>query len=931
VGDPTRRAAGVFVALAVVIVLHALCASYVFGALWDWRVFQTAWYDHAWHLELAWLARIGEWSGRDFHYPRGPLWQLVAYVASQPWREDLVPSDTLAGIALAFRLGAVGIVTWIAWRRVESPWFRPIALFALASLSFGAGVPTFRALVSLLIILVYVPPTDEPDPKPWGRAFAAAGLTGLAMLLSFDRFGIAALSLGAATAGELLHRRRRGDPLRPAVERALRYGAAIAIVLALLAALGAAFDFDPITHVIEQRRLATGYASGMRTPWYVGVPPANIAGLFVCGVGVIVLAVWRGASRAAVSWMTGALPSALFGVITSDEGHIYMAILPFAAILVLLVGSPRFDRWSRVTVGLLGGVTLLGWFGTYPNTFSLNPRVFADAWAVAHGDKGPERAYASDHSRAIAWARTVVRDERPECLAFWPSLTIAHAMAQVPGPTRLGLRWNDDQQRELAERIRNEPCPRYLHNLLSFDDIGGAWFLGPDFLAIVETYEYDERIGAGLVAMRRRAEPAVVPEVALGVTEDAFSTELPAEIRVPFDRPVDGTSVIRLDYTLDVPTWRAQLGGLPWAEIRFERDGEPLGDWERLHHLRAGDGTVLLAPDPEAVEWLWIGRRTLERHRQADALRIRFERRGRLTPSWLALRVRGVTEHRPPDPPPPEPAPWCRAEVDLLEELRESHAYVRMTAPRTAPLHFHLDPNPPLVPIAEVLFPIRPCEESCFFGSLSLDAVPSESDGAVFEIHIIRRESRDLLAQVPVVPGAGERAIELPIGRWPDEPQLLRIGTRPNEHAEHDYAMVTRPRIAPCTSRRWLAEAVRDGDAEVTEGDVAVAGRDLVIARSRMRLERPMRVMPDTCFGLGWRSEGAPVRARLTVAARLDDLEQIILETEVGIGTTSAGTLVALHELTDRDVDFVVALTPLDPADAPTVRLLGPHLYRCVQ
>ena len=928
-GAPTRRAAGVFVALAVVIVVHALCASYVFAALWDWRVFQTAWYDHAWHLELAWLARIGEWSGRDFHYPRGPLWQLVAWVASQPWREDLVASDTLAGISLTFRLGAVAIVTWIAWRRVESPWWRPVALFALASLSFGAGVPTFRALLSLLIILVYVPPTDAPDERPWRRAFAAAGLTAVALLLSFDRFGIAMLSLGAATAGELLHRRRSAESLRPALARALRYGAAIALVLAFLAVLGAAFDFDPITYVVEQRRLATGYASGMRTPWYVGVPPANIAGLFVAGIGVIALAVWRGASRAAVSWMTGALPCALFGVITSDEGHIYMAILPFASVLVLLVGSPRFDSVARAAVGLVGGITLLGWFGTYPNTFTLQPGVFVDAWAVAHGDKLPDRAYESDHSRAVSWARTVVAREHPECLAFWPSLTMVHAMAQVPGPTRLALRWNDDQQRELAASIREHPCSHYLYDVLSFDDVGGAWFLGPDFLAIAETYEYDERVGAALVALRRREAPVVVPEVPLRVTEAAFQTELPAEIRIPFDRPVDGTSVIRLDYTLQVPAWRAQLGGLPWAEIRFERNGEPLGDWETLHHLRAGEGTVLLAPDPEAVEWLWMGRRTLERHRQADALRIRFRRRGRLTPSWLALHVRGVVEYRPPDPPPAEPARWCRPEVDLLDELRESHAYVRMAAPRPAPLHFHLDPNERLRPIAEVLFPIRPCEESCLFASFSLVADPSESDGAVFEIHALRREYRDLLLQIPVEPGEAERAIELPIGRWPDEPQLLRIGSRPNRSNEHDYAMVTRPRIARCTARRWLAEAVRDGDAQVTEGEVGADGHDLVLARSAVRIERPMWVMPDTCFGVGWRSDGAPVRARLTVAARVDDLEEIALEMVVEAGASPAGTTVPLYDFTGRDVDFVVELSPLDEASASSLRLLGPHLYRC--
>ncbi|MCZ7686066.1 MAG: hypothetical protein M5U28_47825 [Sandaracinaceae bacterium] len=286
--------------------------------------------------------------------------------------------------------------------------------------------------------------------------------------------------------------------------------------------------------------------------------------------------------------------------------------------------------------------------------------------------------------------------------------------------------------------------------------------------------------------------------------------------------------------------------GLPFGEWRFEHRGRPVGEWRTLHHLRAGAGSLYLAPDPEALEWRWMAGTRIDREVVADALRIRLVPRGALSPAAARLTVRSIERIDPPGDPPAPPASWCEREIDLLERVHQGRVFARNVAPRPSVVHFHLDPLPPGAGLAEVHFPVRPCDEACFFASLGVDAPPSESDGVVFEVHLIHGAERPLLREIEVLPG-GEVPIEIPIHLWPGRPQLLRIGTRPRASEAGDYAFVSAPRVAPCSARAWLAE---------DEGD-------LVVPAEGATLRRSFHVIPSTCFAAGAESTppGAHERA----------------------------------------------------------------------
>ncbi|MEQ9074906.1 MAG: hypothetical protein RLP09_13700 [Sandaracinaceae bacterium] len=918
-----RRLVLALIALAALyLVAHAVASSFVLGALWDWRVFEGAWYDHAWELELVHQARLGNWSGRDFHYPRGPLWQWIAWLGSRPWA-DFDGPRTLAGLDLCFHILALITLGWIVWRRVAGTWRRLAVLCVLGSVHYAVGVPSFRALLSTVLVLVYLNPED--DAPSWRRGFACAAVLTTGLLISFDRFGLGAVSLAAMFTAELALARLEHAPLQVPWRRGVRTAGAILASLLVVALIGAALGADPVEYVVGQRRIASGYATGMRSEWQVGVPPINVLAFFVVGAGLFVVGARARWSRPSLVWIAGALPSALFGVVTADQGHVFMAILPLIVVLTLVAARAADASWLRLSSGVLAAAALLGWLGTYPGFFSPHPRVFADAWAVLAGDKRPDRGFRSDHGRAVAWARAIVAAERPRCMSISPSLGVVHAFAEIPGPSQLGLRWNEPLQRQLAERIREADCPIHLHSFISFDDIGGSWFLGPDFLAIAERYRFDERVGIGVVAMRRRETSAPAREVAIATASDAVThlVSLPSELRIPLSRRVRGDSILRLRYALETPLWRAQLGGVPWVEWRFEREGAPIGEWEPLHHLRRGEGEVLLSPDAEAVEHRWILERPVDRERFADALQLRFRPRGATTAAEVGFATLALTELRPPPLTRPPETPSCRESVDLLEEIRAGRSFARMTSPGLSQHHFNLEPNPYPVPLAEVFFRLRPCPGACLRARLGVAAEATESDGVDFQFHSIRGVERVLLEELHVPAGGEERAVELPLDRWPERSQLLRIGTETGEGESSDYAFVARPSVGPCSARSWLGEAISRGDATVEAGEARVEGADIVTGEGVTRVAYPVFVIDSTCIGMG-ASAASPVHARVMVSLRVDGLEQVVRRHYGTLGPTPVALVDGLHDWGGRETTLVVEAE----SDSP-VRLWGPNLYRC--
>ncbi|MCZ7686067.1 MAG: hypothetical protein M5U28_47830 [Sandaracinaceae bacterium] len=126
-------------------------------------------------------------------------------------------------------------------------------------------------MLSALVILAYVPP--EARAPTFRDALPAALLCGIALLLSFDRFALALLGVALAAGAEWLARTVRRESPRVALLRALRFAALLGVVLAVIGLGAVLAGADLLEYVVGQRQLAAGYASGMRTPWYVGVPP----------------------------------------------------------------------------------------------------------------------------------------------------------------------------------------------------------------------------------------------------------------------------------------------------------------------------------------------------------------------------------------------------------------------------------------------------------------------------------------------------------------------------------------------------------------------------------------------------------------------------------------------------------------------------------
>ena len=138
--------------------------------MWDYRMLEWNRVDTAWQLELVWLARHGSFSGRDFDYARGPLWQVIATLPTALFRSPSA-ATILAGMEAGFfALGAV-IAGWVGLRRIRAGWPRIAGFLVLTGLSFGVGVSTFRALLSTAVVLSLV------DRRPSFRgALAPAAL-----------------------------------------------------------------------------------------------------------------------------------------------------------------------------------------------------------------------------------------------------------------------------------------------------------------------------------------------------------------------------------------------------------------------------------------------------------------------------------------------------------------------------------------------------------------------------------------------------------------------------------------------------------------------------------------------------------------------------------------------------------------------------------
>ncbi len=850
---PARRFGLLLATLVAVtyLVVAWISSRYVRVGTWDMRALESHIIDYAWQMELAFRAHNGEWSGRDFHFPMGPGWQLVAYLGSLPG--PFVPEKALAGLEGAFRLLGTAAAALIAWRFVRPGFLRLWAFLLIATLSYGAGVATFRSVVSVATILAYAP-RDGSDATPsYASAFASAALCLVGLSLSPDRFVFAGVGILAVFVVELLARRRRQLALAPALQRLGRFVVALGALSAAVWLLALLVGASPVTYLKKQAVLATAYGANLALPWDRDVVSRESMVVLLLATTAMggLLVFKRQLAWAKATWLIGTLPFAAFVLLQTDAGHVYVSILPLLVVLLLVAASET--KASTISVraasGLLCALFVLSWFGRRPHQMWTHPRVIAEAQDVRKGTRTADPHFQTDVSAAMRWLEAKVAKDSPRCIGARPGLTVVHPLLRRGGPTQMGLRWNSTLQNELADELRAARCPLYVHKLHSFDVPESAWPLGEDFFALAELYEAQRRIGPALVGMTLRSSPAVPRIEVLEVTSlsPKRPVAIPGQVRVPLPKLIDGRHPLRLDYTLHMRRWRAFAGGTPLIKWRFSRDGKPLADWQYLFHMAVGERTrAYLSVEPEVTERRWLAGEDMQPTRSADTLELRAEPRGLASPKRIALTLHELGLVKSARDPVAKPPRRCNGEQDLLAAIKKGEAWPRQVSPRPDQFSFQLHPNGALEPPAEVFFPIVPCKESCFFAEVGIDTGGPKSDGATLETHIIDRGARPLLAKHWLKKGE-RRLIEIPLGGFAGRDVLLRLGSYGQDGPDGDFLWLSGARVMRCSARSNISESVKLGRANAVWGLIQAREGHVLTDNRGAEVQIPVRVIDDTC------------------------------------------------------------------------------------
>lgn len=904
--QPSRVWRVLDVALVVFVSAQTLAGAYVTAARVGFRELQPQLLDYAWQLELAWLAGRGELSGFSFQYPRGPLWQLLALPAGL--LDPFEAGPALALLELTFRAASIVLVVWLAVRFTRPGARRTGLLFVLLAVSHGAGIATLRGLLSALFVVLA---TDAVLSETRARrsAIAAATVLTLASLVSIDRAALGVLSLIAIGVCAVAFQR----PRRPVLRRVGELFLACVLVALLVALIGALVGAAPDAYLLAQRRFAVAYGANLATMWRDVVPTSNIAALGLLATAVALSAARRGGP--VPCWIAGALPTTLFGLLQSDVGHIYLAVLPLVVALTLaaLTLPPPAFRASgseRGFAGLLMAIFLLGWFGLYPKALALSPHTFVDLYRHSQ-DPPRETEFETDLAQALRWTREHAANDA--CVGVRPGLTLVHALADQSGPTVLGIRWSPTQQAELATAIREADCPRFVYLSHSYDFRESTWAFGDDFLEVATRYEAVERVGPAVWGMRRREQP-LEPSIETLVDAPHEAVLGPGStLVVELGERVPSEHLLELEYTYDVERWRTAVGGTPRLVYRFLHEGEPVHDWLLGHHLTVGRRSAFtVAVDGNAAEHRWIAGESTRTPKVADAIELRAVSLGILSDPAPHLTVHAIHARAPPGDGDRDESPErCEDYRELASVLHAGGGLVRYVRPRHTEHMFFVTPTVSPEPAAEIFLPIRPCELSCFRTEVGVEANP-DGDGARITFDAIDEGSRPRLGELHVPSGA-EVPIELPLGGFAGQELLLRIQSHGGDDPNDEPYLIL-PVVGQCSARTRLSYVLQRGYAVVEDGVPRLDGRDVNVDGSA-RVAYELQNIENTCLRVDWQGE-AP--AEVSVAVRTEGVEHVV-EQASGL----EGSLVAsLGDFTWRRIAVALIVEG-------STRLIDPRLEAC--
>lgn len=776
-------------------------------ALWDERALEEDRIDFSWELDLMMLAEDGRWSGVDFQSPRGPVFQLLA------WLPSAVGGPTVAhrilGAEALFQVTCVVLAVLIAWVWVRPGPRRLLAAVVLATLAFGAGIETIRALASALVVLLYGSLETRCRRHPWRGAFVVAGALTFAAMLSFERWLLGAVAIGAMYLVSLA-----GPGRARARITLVRVVAALGAVLTVLALFQWLAGGSPVGYVTGAWQTGVSYASTRSVPWVAQrVTPAMVAVFLV--LGLTLGAVWaRGGPRRRryAQWIAGASCFAAFAVFRPYPGQIFMALLPLVITLLLIACAearrPR-TRWALPLPRALGGVIaavlttvfVVGWFALYPESLWWRPTVAWSGVEALRGDTTPDDEYVTEIGHAARW---IEAHDAAGCFGAYAGGTALYAMVNGDGPTRGRMRWVQGGPARIAAAIEERACPYHVQFLYSADRAHvAALAFGEDFLTLAESYRALERIAPTLWGFARRDDPLPAERRPVLLSPALRDRELALEetVSLALSEPVQGHEIVRVRYRLEPGSiFPPPLVNVPRIMVRFTHEGEPLGDWQPIYEHEFGvDTSFLASPDPEAAERRFLLERSTYRQQVADGIELKVVGMGwrsaqtarlSLNAAEVLTHPRVLTEHRS----------QCDRRRRLLDDLRQGRALTRNVSPRDrGEPGFDMFANQPLRAPPEVMFPVRACPGACLEAELEVMMTDGHAvgDGVSWEVHVIDRENRALVHTEPMAPGMSN-ALRVPLQDFAARPVLLRFGVQSGAHEEGDRARVTNPRIVPC-------------------------------------------------------------------------------------------------------------------------------------
>ena len=909
------------------IVLGYLACAIVANALWwhlsfdDWMLERRKW-DYGWELMLPWAARQGRWVGRELAYPIGPLWQALATLPTLG--SPLTGPRVVAGLHLVFPLASIAVCTLLVLSQPLSPRVRAAALLGMSVFALHDDVRTFRAILPLAVVVYYAAEVPRQATSR-RRDLIVGGLVTVGVLLSFDTGLLSLASLVVMCAYEAFV--LAGG--RPALARGLRALAAIAvwqlIVAGVLALLGGSYG-----HFVKSSvGIVHAYGTTMVLAPTGFDPAAAIAFVILATLLSGIIALLR-VEPVIGTWLVGALPLAYRTVLRADAEHLYAGLVPLAAVLVLVCARTlRRQRFVAAFAGLLSLVFGLAWFGSHRDRPSAwEPTRFVALYRVLRAP--PRIEYQGEFARLRRW----VEANQPEaggCIGLPGSAESLHALTGVPGPTELMLGWSEPLQRAMADRIREKRCTHAAREIISFD--GGSWGFSDIMLAQHELYEPKEMLGPDLVASVLREVPVRPKQRPLfaDLTADTDLT-LPARVSIPFGRRVPWENAVRLEYSLGISPVRLLLGGAPILTVRFFDGDEPLSRPMSVPYAGIGENLTTIVPVvADVAEWRWVAGRAPKTERYADRMVISVAPRP-ASPRAASLRIHGLTELAPGDEPRGLPKK-CEAGTEFARS--HDRAMPRWTSPITRGDDLELRPNAPGQPLAEMFLPTVPCEDTCFFGQLSVAG--DEPDAVVVEAHIIDGYDRPRVVHYTAKPGEDALPIELPLAPWAGRDVVLRLGVSAQGRSSN-RGVFRRPRLGACSSLVNLALNLHRGEFDLTHGKARVSGAGLVMqpeARGVPPTEVliPVLAKKGRCVALTGRREP---RSEESAGAALDVGimygADVVRLSRVELGPDKEQLDLAdlpLSEWGGRWVKLRLATWTLWDAEAPETRITRLRVHRC--